>query len=304
MRVGGWRPFWAALFAALLLFLPLAGGTILLTRSRLRQSRVQAAESQSGVPVTLPKETDRLALLLCVAADEPEFLLLYLNASQNCINLLAVPSTLAVPFGEGTTTLTSCYAAAGPARCREALAAAFALPEDTRYLALSPAVLGELAQPFGSISVSFLGALTAGQLKQAGLPGAAQDYSVQDAREALAQLRESAAGAPQPCAAAQAAVWDAFFRQKLELLPAALPNALRAHSSALLTDLTAQDYFVLEETLEFLTNNAAPVQSAALPGSWDAAGGCYASTEASAAAVQALFNVSPTSGQAASESAP
>lgn len=43
-------------------------------------------------------------------------------------------------------------------------------------------------------------------------------------------------------AAARAAVWDAFFRQELELLPRhPAPDALRTHSPSLLTDLTAQD---------------------------------------------------------------
>ena len=32
MHKNGWRPFWAALGAALLVLLPLVGGTVLLTR--------------------------------------------------------------------------------------------------------------------------------------------------------------------------------------------------------------------------------------------------------------------------------
>ena len=37
MHKGGWKPFWAALGAALLVLLPLVGGTVLLTRQMLRQ---------------------------------------------------------------------------------------------------------------------------------------------------------------------------------------------------------------------------------------------------------------------------
>lgn len=296
MRVGGWKPFWAALFATLLLLLPLAGGTVLLSRGRLRESRVQAAESQRGVAVDVPKADDRLTLLVCTAGEEPAFVLLYLDASANCANLLAVPGELRVPFGDGEASLAACYAAAGPARCREALGAAFALPEDTRYLALSPALLDEIAAPFGSVRTSLLGALTAEELAQAGQSAAVQELSTAQARELLAALPG------EKTAAARAVLWDAFFRQKLELLPSALPAALRAHSSALLTDLTAQDYYLLEETLEFLANNAAPVQSAVLPGTWD--GQSYSVTDASHAAIQALFNVSAASSQEASGSAP
>ena len=98
--------------------------------------------------------------------------------------------------------------------------------------------------------------------------------------------------------------WDAFFRQELELLPATLPDALRTHSPSLLTDLTAQDLLILEDTLEFLADRTASVHAGALPGDWDADAGRYTLTEDSRAAVQALFNVSPTDGQLSSASEP
>ena len=61
MHKGGWRPFWAALGAALLVLLPLVGGTVLLTRRMLHtQLLAQTAEPQQGVPITLPKEDDRM----------------------------------------------------------------------------------------------------------------------------------------------------------------------------------------------------------------------------------------------------
>ena len=76
----GWRPFWAALGAALLVLLPLAGGTVLLTRQAVR-SRIQTAEPRSGIPVQLPKAGDRMTFLVCTAGEQPGFLLVYLNAS-------------------------------------------------------------------------------------------------------------------------------------------------------------------------------------------------------------------------------
>ena len=238
----GWHPFWAAFGAAVLVLLPLVGGTVLFTRQNLRR-QWQTAEPQSGIAVHLPKAANRLTVLVCTPRAEgvPGFALLYLNASQNCVHILTLPAETAVPFGSGDATLADAYAAAGPARCREAQTFLSALP--------------------GSIP-------------------------------------------PQRQAAARAAVWDAFFRQDLELLPTTLPAALRANSSALLTDLSAQDLLILEETLEFLANNAASVFSDALPGEWDAAAGRYTLTDASRAAMQSFFNVSPTAGQASSASEP
>ena len=304
MRSGGWKPFWAALLASLLVLVPLVGGTVLLSRQQLRTQLRQAARSQSGVPIQLPKTTDQLTVLLCVAGEEPGFVLAYLNASQNCVHLLSVPAALTVPFAEEEASLARCYAAAGPARCREALAQVLALPEGTRYLALAPAVLERIASRYGPVRVGFTGALTEDELARYGRSRAVQGISAGDAHTFLCQLQADAALSPQRIAAARAAVWDAFFRQNLELLPSALPDALRANSSALLTDLTALDYDGLERTLEFLANNAANVDAQALPGAWDAVRGTYTVTDASRAALQTFFNVSPTEAQASSFSEP
>ena len=105
-------------------------------------------------------------------------------------------------------------------------------------------------------------------------------------------------------AAARAAVWDAFFRQALELLPTTLPQGLREVSSSLLTSLTAVDLATLERTLEFLAPSAEPVDitADALPGDW--AGGHYTVSDASRAAVQSFFNLSPAAAQSASGSEP
>ena len=281
MNAKGWRPFWAALLAGLLVLVPLVGGTILLTRRTLRTKL--ASRPQSGVAIRQPKEENRLSLLVCTAPTEttaPGFLLLYLSASQNCIHALALPGELTVPFGTDEAALADCYRAAGPARCREALLSALALPEDTHYLALAPSVLQAIADRYGALRVGFSGALTADELARTGCSANVQALS------------------------ARAAVWDAFFRQELELLPATLPDALRTHSPSLLTDLTAQDLLILEDTLEFLADRTASVHAGALPGDWDADAGRYTLTEDSRAAVQALFNVSPTDGQLSSASEP
>ena len=68
MHKGGWKPFWAALGAALLVLLPLVGGTVLLTRRSLR-TRL-ASRPQSGVAIRQPKEENRLSLLDGTATTE------------------------------------------------------------------------------------------------------------------------------------------------------------------------------------------------------------------------------------------
>lgn len=297
-KTRGWQPFWAALGAALLVLLPLVGGTILLTRQSLR-TRL-AAKPQSGVAVRMPKTENQLTLLVCTAGEQPGFVLLYLNASQNCIRLAALPAETAIPFGQGEATLAQCYAAAGPARCREALLEPLALPETTRYLALSPSVLAAIADRYGMLRVGFSGALTAEELALTGCSSNVQAISAREAEELLNGMEDTVP--PAHKAAARAAVWDAFFRQELELLPATLPDALRAHSSSLLTDLTAQDLLILEDTLEFLADRSAAIHTEALPGGWD--GEHYTLTDDSHAAVQTLFNVSPTEAQLSSASEP
>ena len=254
--------------------------------------------------VQLPRESDRLTVLVCTAGEQPGFVLAYLNAGQNCIHLLAVPAALEVPFGGKNVPLADCYAAAGPARCREALGEVFALPEDTDYLAIAPAVLTKLAARYGAVRVGFTGALTPEQLARYGKGTGVQGISAADAHSFLAALDADTSLSPRRSAAARAAVWDAFFRQALELLPTTLPQGLREVSSSLLTSLTAVDLATLERTLEFLATSAEPVNitADALPGDW--AGGHYTVSDASRAAVQSFFNLSPAAAQSASGSEP
>ena len=295
-RHRGWNPFWAALGAALLVLVPLVGGTVLLSRQQLRTQLRQAARSESGIPIRLPKADDQLTVLLCVPGEQPSFLLAYLNASQNCVHLLSVPAVLTVPFAEEETSLARCYAAAGPARCREALTETLALPQDTHYLALSPAVLERIAGRYGPVRVSLSGALTDDELARYGRDSRVQGLSAAEAHGFLTGMDADAVVPQAHRAAARGAVWDAFFRQNLDLLPGALPQALRSVSASLLTDLTALDLDTLDRTLEFLANNEAQIETQVLPG--DEQAGRYALNEESLAAVQSFFNVSPTDGQA------
>ena len=51
----GWDPFWASLLAALLVLVPLVGGTVLLSRQQLRTQLRQAARSESGLSPSCPR---------------------------------------------------------------------------------------------------------------------------------------------------------------------------------------------------------------------------------------------------------
>ena len=212
MHKNGWRPFWAALGAALLVLLPLVGGTVLFTRQMVR-TRIQTAQPQSGVPIQLPRAEHRMTLLLCTAGEQPGFLLVYLNAAQNSLNLLAVPGELTVSFNGETASLAHCYGAAGPARCRQALLEVLGLPEDMFYLALSPAVLEKTASRYGPVRVGFSGALTADELAETGLSAAVQSTSAKEAHALLSGWDADGTLPPARRAAARAAVWGAFFRQ-------------------------------------------------------------------------------------------
>ena len=150
--------------------------------------------------------------------------------------------------------------------------------------------------------VSLSGALTDDELARYGRDSRVQGLSAAEAHGFLTGMDADAVVPQAHRAAARGAVWDAFFRQNLDLLPGALPQALRSVSASLLTDLTALDLDTLDRTLEFLANNEAQIETQVLPG--DEQAGRYTLNEESLAAVQSFFNVSPTDGQASSASEP
>lgn len=253
------------------------------------------------MPYPADKTTDQLT-----APSPRQYILAalaYLNASQNCVHLLSVPAVLTVPFAEEETSLARCYAVAGPARCREALAQVLALPEGTRYPGLFSRCAGAHYQP-----VRAGAGIKPAHLTEENLPAMAQPGRAGHFRRGRARILVPAAGRPKPFhqyvpQRPALPCGMRFSGRILDLLPATLPDALRASSSALLTDLTALDYDALERTLEFLANNSAAVAAQALPGQWNAASstcshGCFPRCHAD------LFQCSPTEAQASSFNEP
>lgn len=155
------------------------GGTILLTRQSLRTKL--AAKPQSGVAVRMPKTENQLTLLVCTAGEQPGFVLLYLNASQNCIRLAALPAETAIPFGQGEAT-RPVLCRGRPSPLPGSLIGASGSARDHRYLALSPSVLAAIADRYGMLRVGFSGALTADELAQCGLSGGVQALSAREAQ--------------------------------------------------------------------------------------------------------------------------
>ncbi len=175
---------------------------------------------------------------IAVSGEQPGFVLAYLNASQNCVHLLAVPAGLQVPFADEAAALAHCYAAAGPARCREALMECWPCRRIPDIWRCRPPCWSALRPVRAGAGGLFRGADRRRSWPLWPQPGAGH-FAGRSPR--LSVRLDADAVVPQAHRRGPGAVWDAFFRQDLDLLPATLPEALRASSAALLTDLTALD---------------------------------------------------------------
>ena len=273
MRTDGMKAFWLAFWVTLAALAPLLGCTLL----SIQWQQAPAASSKSDVAVAVPDDENRLTLLAAVAAQPPAFVLVRLDAPENALRLAVIPAQSLVKNGAETLTLAECYAAAGPARAAALLAETLDFSVD-RYLAAAPDTWQSLVEDLGPVRVGLSGALTTGQLSATGMAGEARSWTAPAARGYLQQLdtADPALIPPGAAAAARAVLWQGWARQKLEQLPGTLPAGLRRASGSLLTNLTATDLLALEQTLEFLANAGAEPEAGVLPGTWDAAAGCYA----------------------------
>ena len=301
MHSEGTKAFWKAFAITLALMAPVLIWT---AAAGLLQPQ-EAASSQTGVPVREPGEENRLTALIVLADDPPAFVLVRLDAPANRLSMAVAPAQSVVKNGQEALTLAESYAVAGPARAAQLLGGTLNLSID-RYLAAAPELWVGLFNEAGTARFGLSGALTAGQLAQAGTPGEVQEWTASAARGLLEKLETSADPALGPAAAApaRAAVWQAWARQQLDVLPQLLPDTLRAHSGALLTNLSATDLLTLGETLEFLADGGAAPQAQVLPGSWSEDGKRYAFSDDTLAAVQALFSTEASSGASSGRSVP
>ena len=238
MRKSGPRAFWISFFLTLAILMPLLGGFVFYSAWQERASE-PAAGAQSGVPVQRPTAANDLTVLVAVAAEEPAFVLVRLNALEPAVTLCPVPAESVLLGPGGTVLLADSYTSAGPARAAQLLGTTLNISID-RYLAITPGSLGLAGDPVVSLAPEEATAFIA----SLGLPVARE-----------ARLRGE--------------VWQAAFRQQLENLPTALPAGLRSVSGSLLTDLSAADLYDLADTLTWLAKENAEVTAETVPGRYD-----------------------------------
>ena len=262
--------FFQSLLLTLLIVLPMMGGVVYFAARRGERQAAEAAAA--GTTLAEPagaRSTHRL--LLAVQGEEPAFLLLRLDGPAQQALFCALPGEMQLQAPAGTTTLAACYLTAGPARAAKLLGDTLGIAPDA-YLAATAAGFADLWGDGPAIRFD-----TAAVLEEAVRAelGYGQDSLAElDAAAAPEFLQAAArAGLPPPALAqARAAVWAAYFRQGQPNL-AALPDAVRAASARLLTDLTAQDLARLEETLTWLSGAAGFTADYVAVGSEPAAGG-------------------------------
>lgn len=262
--------FFQSLFLTLLIVLPMMGGVVYFAARRGERQAAEAAAA--GTTLAEPagaRSTHRL--LLAVQGEEPAFLLLRLDGPAQQALFCALPGEMQLQAPAGTTTLADCYLTAGPARAAKLLGDTLGIAPDA-YLAATAAGFADLWGDGPAIRFD-----TAAVLEEAVRAelGYGQDSLAElDAAAAPEFLQAAArAGLPPPALAqARAAVWAAYFRQGQPNL-AALPDAVRAASARLLTDLTAQDLARLEETLTWLSGAAGFTADYVEAGTEPAAGG-------------------------------
>lgn len=262
--------FFQSLLLTLLIVLPMMGGVVYFAARRGERQAAEAAAARATLAEPAgARSTHRL--LLAVQGEEPAFLLLRLDGPAQQALFCALPGEMQLQAPAGTTTLAACYLTAGPARAAKLLGDTLGIAPDA-YLAATAAGFADLWGDGPAIRFD-----TAAVLEEAVRAelGYGQDSLAElDAAAAPEFLQAAArAGLPPPALAqARAAVWAAYFRQGQPNL-AALPNAVRAASARLLTDLTAQDLARLEETLTWLSGAAGFTADYVAAGTEPAVGG-------------------------------
>lgn len=133
MRV---RLFFSALALTLLLLLPMIGLVEYFAMQRQMQERVRRANAAGTAVQVDPASRYMGSLLLAVQKEEPEFILLRMDAPAATLTLCGLPGNMQLAAPSGTTTLAAAYLAAGPARAAQLLGIPWYRP--AHYLAATP----------------------------------------------------------------------------------------------------------------------------------------------------------------------
>ena len=134
MRV---RLFFSALALTLLLLLPMVGLVEYFAMQRQMQERVRRANAAGTAVQVDPASRYMGSLLLAVQKEEPEFILLRMDAPAATLTLCGLPGNMQLAAPSGTTTLAAAYLAAGPARAAQLLGDTLGTAPQ-HYLAATP----------------------------------------------------------------------------------------------------------------------------------------------------------------------
>ena len=251
------RLFFSALALTLLLLLPMVGLVEYFAMQRQMQERVRRANAAGTTVQVDPASRYMGSLLLAVQKEEPEFILLRMDAPAATLTLCGLPGNMQLAAPSGTTTLAAAYLAAGPARAAQLLGDTLGTAPQ-HYLAATP-----------SCYASFWEQGTTVRLDMAALQEDTDPHQsfVAEIEAATAETALRDLGAEQTDAGAArllAAYTAALFRQNPQQL-AALPGQARQASARILTDLQAQDWNTLESVFNYFSTVPALVVETALP---------------------------------------
>ena len=224
---------------------------------RQMQERVRRANAAGTAVQVDPASRYMGSLLLAVQKEEPEFILLRMDAPAATLTLCGLPGNMQLAAPSGTTTLAAAYLAAGPARAAQLLGDTLGTAPQ-HYLAATP-----------SCYASFWEQGTTVRLDMAALQEDTDPHQnfVAEIEAATAEtaLRDLGAGQTDAGAARLLAAYTAaLFRQNPQQL-AALPGQARQASARILTDLQAQDWNTLESVFNYFSTVPALVVETALP---------------------------------------
>lgn len=278
MRV---RLFFSALALTLLLLLPMVGLVEYFAMQRQMQERVRRANAAGTAVQVDPASRYTGSLLLAVQKEEPEFILLQMDAPAATLTLCGLPSNMQLAAPSGTTTLAAAYLAAGPARAAQLLGETLGTAPQ-HYLAATPGCYAAFWEQGTTVRLDMAA------LQEDAAPG--QSFVAEiEAATAETALHDLGAGQTDAGKARlQAAYAAALLRQNPQQL-AALPGRARQASARILTDLQAQDWNTLESVFNYFSTAPALTVETALPGFASRPGGELALTEKGKQTVQEML---------------
>lgn len=262
--------FWRSLFWTLLTLVPLCAAVLFFAGQRDRQARLELAAAAGRGQVGMEQGAQNThRILLAVQGEQPEFLLLRIDAPARTVTFCALPGQTLVNAPEGRTTLADCYLTAGPARAAQLLTDTLGAGPDA-YFAATPDTYGQLVGSDTTARFDLAAVLTLARRRALGYTDNVVELTPDTTEDFLQTL--GAELDPADSAQLRAAVWSAYLRQNPALLTL-LVDAVREQSARTLTDLTAQDLLEMEQTLTFLSDRTeAAIEYTVLSGTDTAAG--------------------------------